>query len=280
MDISAADSARLALLVLYAADSCNGAEAASTAVTPDPRIGQAGWTVLGWLTGSDRVEGLGRIVRYGYLAVRQDQYVIAIRGTSGVAEWIKDAEFRMVPHPTLPDAMVEDGFWSIRQSMQLVPVGPSALPAGTPLVQALHQIIGQHPVTVLGHSLGGAIATYLAHDLALLAMQVNLRVYASPRPGNAAYVGFAARALAGHHAGFHLEDDIVPDTPLFDPLQLQAYHALPDITPLDADLIESGVTCRHHLLSYIAALDRTTWEQARRDPHFTPDADCAGCIRA
>jgi hypothetical protein len=110
--------------------------------------------------------------------------VIAIRGTEGIQEWIHDANFLMVPTPFLPGAgHTDDGFTAMYLSMQ------TALGAGsTPVTKALSALAFPRPLTSLticGHSLGGALATLLALDVAANTSFKNPTVYtyASPRTG-------------------------------------------------------------------------------------------------
>ncbi len=48
------------------------------------------------------------------------RYAAAIRGTDGFAEWVIDADFFLRDGPSSPGAKVEQGFWSIYNSMTLV----------------------------------------------------------------------------------------------------------------------------------------------------------------
>jgi hypothetical protein len=110
--------------------------------------------------------------------------VIAIRGTEGIQEWIHDANFLMVPTPFVPGAgHTDDGFTAMYLSMQ------TAIGLGsTPVTKALPSLAFPRPLTSLticGHSLGGALATLLALDVAANTPFKNPTVYtyASPRTG-------------------------------------------------------------------------------------------------
>ena len=114
--------------------------------------------------------------------------VIAIRGTEGILEWIHDAEFLQVTCPFLVGAgRTEDGFTDMYTSLR---TGDAA---GSPgVVDALATLPFARPVgplTICGHSLGAALATLLALDVAANSSFRNPTVYtyASPRTGDPAF---------------------------------------------------------------------------------------------
>ena len=108
--------------------------------------------------------------------------VIAIRGTEGIDEWIHDAEFLQVTCPFLPGAgHTEDGFTAMYNSLRTAvtpgsPAVASAL-ATLPFPQAVTSL------TICGHSLGGAIVTLLALDVAANTQFKNPTVYTYASPG-------------------------------------------------------------------------------------------------
>jgi len=108
--------------------------------------------------------------------------VIAIRGTEGIQEWINDAHFLLVTCPFLAGAgHTEDGFTAMYNSLR---TGDAA---GSPtVVNALATLPFPQPVssvTICGHSLGGALVTLLALDLAA---NTNFRTLRStPTPARA-----------------------------------------------------------------------------------------------
>jgi hypothetical protein len=109
---------------------------------------------------------LGDIVVYGYLArnhVDPTRYAAAIRGTSGFAEWVIDADFFLRDAPSSPGAKVEQGFWSVYDTM--TPVGLDGVQIGVDAADGIAKTVGEATVTICGHSLGSAVATYLSFDV-------------------------------------------------------------------------------------------------------------------
>jgi len=92
-----------------------------------------------------------------------------IRGTDDFVEWVEDGEFPPIPYaPQIPlparqtPILVEQGFWTLYASMQLISPTGAALGALAPAITNTAGSTGM--VTVVGHSLGAALATYLTLD--------------------------------------------------------------------------------------------------------------------
>ncbi|EJA0166393.1 hypothetical protein MQB33_003454 [Salmonella enterica subsp. enterica serovar Sandiego] len=119
-----------------------------------------------------------------------------------------------------------------------------------PLAAGTARTVATAAVTVLGHSLGAALATYLTAELAALmpASRVSACLFASPKPGDGDFASYFRHSVP-HYQSFSYQNDIVPLTP---PL---GYSPLPDGTvllPGMSDLtIASTPDCCHHLISYI-----------------------------
>jgi hypothetical protein len=184
--------------------------------------------------------------------------VIAIRGTEGILEWIHDAEFDQVPCPFLAGAgHTEDGFTAMYESLRT-----GAEPDSPTVVDALGQLAFPHPVssvTICGHSLGGALATLLALDVAANTVFTEPAVYsyASPRTGDSLFASTFDQVVSNSYRIAN-RLDIVPALP--PPLDYE--HVLnPDelipirLTPLPPKiLVKSTVACEHSLATYLYLL--------------------------
>lgn len=131
--------------------------------------------------------------------------LIAVRGTMNDLEWLNDitALTMIAPRPAAI-GLVGEGFWKIYESMALADFGGAVMPGDLPtrLLQ-MADSEGCSKVFVCGHSLGAALATYLAFDLCRALGRDNaarLRPYffASPKTGTSDWVTSYQRALGAY----------------------------------------------------------------------------------
>lgn len=269
-------AAGLALQVLYAMDM-HVADRNNLTPAVDPRL--VDWTVLGYISGADalfrrgRTLDTGQPVCYGYVAQNKhnpSQYVTVIRGTEGLLEWAEDGQFLAVPHPS--GGKVEAGFYGIYTGFKFWALGhgPVAAPLGTAAL-----VGDQGVMTVVGHSLGGPLATYLAYDLAkLLGARVQLCALASPRPGNADFARALAAAVPAHVV-YNYVLDVVPRVPFG-----FGYCDLPNVVWLTPSTVAARIAfdldCHHHAVCYAALLDYAVAAWADFPPFDHP---CTVCIK-
>ena len=185
--------------------------------------------------------------------------VIAIRGTEGIQEWVHDAEFLLITCPFLAGAgHTEDGFTAVYMSMT------TTLDPKCPRVtQALPGLNFPRPVTSLticGHSLGGALATLLALDIAANTAFKNPAVftYASPRTGGPQFAATYNQVVTNttRIAG---RLDLVPKLPL--PPLYEHVLGLTEINSIQLGippkiLIKPELACLHILTSYLHLLSQ------------------------
>lgn len=244
---NAAD-ARFAIVAAAAEDMYQSAPQ-SLRPDADARVASAGLKISSYITAVDQLLDFGaQRVYYGFVAADSvGGTVVVIRGTERPIEWAKDAEGAKRPHPVAGE--VHMGFWDIYQSMRLLP------PAGSdeqPLAAGIEAVVASGaPLLVCGHSLGSPLATYAAFDLATLRMfKVAARLFASPRPGDAAFSAAASAALPDH-ASYAYEPDIVPKVPFG-----FGYSPLANLIELPRNpAIRDNPGSNHHAVNYAWLLD-------------------------
>ncbi|OBI19139.1 hypothetical protein A5712_20335 [Mycobacterium sp. E2327] len=183
---------------------------------------------------------------------------IAIRGTEGWLEWIHDVEFGLVPCPFLTGAgHTEDGFTDMYESLRT-----GAQPGSPKVVDALANLSfpqAVDSVTICGHSLGGALATLLALDLAANTTFAVPAVYtyASPRTGDSLFAATFDQVVKN---SFRIANrlDIVTALPptvdyehVLNPTWLNPIRLLP-LPP--KVLVKYSVGCEHSLATYLYLL--------------------------
>jgi triacylglycerol lipase len=245
----------------------------STTPHAEPRIAAAGWDVVGHFLAFDSVlpnpsalpagvpctVQLGQTVFYGFLAQNHadpTRYAAAIRGTSGFAEWVIDADFLPLPLPSPPGATVENGFWSIYDSMTLV--APNGAPIGAKAADGIATVVGGGSVTVCGHSLGSSLATYLSFDVAkLMGSRASACLFASPRSGDAAWAAAYGAAVSTYRL-INYVLDVVPYVPFDAPPAIQ-YSTLPGAQILQPSTAQADIRfdilCNHNVICYCAMID-------------------------
>lgn len=245
----APEEACLACLAVEDAYDVAGAATAPLEIPLDPRLEAIGYTVKGHFTAVDELAKIDSVRRwYGWvLEDKQGTAVAVIRGTDGWEEWIEDMEGDAIVVPGFP-GHVEAGFMGIYHSLKLRLPGASA---DLPLVMGVHAVVGDAPLTVAGHSLGAALATYLAYELAA-ARPISARLFASPKPGNREFVALFGSRVPDHMMWRNVRD-LVPDVP-----PGGDYCAVPNVTELvpgaNGNVIKDTPFANHHALCYLTML--------------------------
>ena len=248
---------------------------------PDPRLSPQ-WVIRGYITALDAVLPklgplqLGEKVYYGFLAESRATpgvFVAPIRGTADVAEWAIDGQFIPVPHHS--GGMVEEGFNRLYQSAAYRPIGPAGT-TDAPLVSGIARAVGEGSLTVLGHSLGAAVASLATFDFTLLhgfGERVRGRFFCSPRPGDGAFADAFAQYVRDAQ-GYVLPDDVVPQVPRgFGYTHLHCTNVVgPDIAQ---SLIRDSRACFHHIYSILSAMDYTLIDWSKVP---AVDKDLVSCI--
>ena len=285
-------AAELGLLI---ADVFNACDTNRLSLLPQAAPGsllatlQANGQILGYLAANDALFSddkhlhiLTQQVCYGVL-IRdfRGACVAVIRGTRGIVEWAIDAEVKLVNEPTAGAGCVEQGFWSVYNSMQFVRLDGTQAPD---LLAAIKGEVGSKPLVVAGHSLGAAIATYMTFELAdpaCLGTGVSGCFLASPRPGDADY-GSAFQNRVGQYIVINNSQDTVPKLP---PTNL-GFQALANVLSLDTTNVDPGtvirddVLCHHHVVCYAAMLSGNVLGVYGTDAGVSPPPAWAGLLAA
>lgn len=168
-------------------------------------------------TGVTAAVKVGRTIEvfYGFLLESDDDSILVFRGTQRTAEWVGNIYAVQQPYldPNTGENLgnIHTGFRRIADSI----INPLA-------VDAVKQINPTKPCYVSGHSLGAALATVLALDIALAVpdLQPNLQTYsyASPRVGDPRFANSYAKILPNSFRITNLADTI----PMMPPTKLRA----------------------------------------------------------
>ena len=199
--------------------------------------------------------------------------VVSIRGTDGIWEWIHDADFASLPCPFLNGAgKTDDGFTTLYKSLRM-----GTDPSSTCLVDAINALQSHRPVgalTICGHSLGGALATLLALDVASNTSFTNPETftYASPRTGDPLFVSTYNQVVPNTSRIAHRVDIVptLPTPPMYG--HVNTLTELNSITLVPPKLlVKPDILCAHHLTTYLFLLS-----QSAGGAILPLDAGCAG----
>ncbi len=231
---------------------------------PAQGISDTGYDLVYYLDATDSLFPDFRAKKrfYGYLAVAKDNpgnLVLAIRGTRGPQEWLLD--FLAVPVPFTPapkKGMVALGFLSIFNSFEFVDL----IGRTTTLSGAITQLNNANPIetlTVVGHSLGSALATLATAELAFLNVagikdKLTLYPFASPRVGLLNFASAFNRAVTSCVRIWNVLD-IVPQMPPFPYFHVSGFGEPIVQTATQLQQLAINPRCEHILPDYLWLID-------------------------
>jgi triacylglycerol lipase len=179
----------------------------------------------------------------GFVARRVGNLYVIFRGTITAGEWMKNLSFNLKPCDPPIQGKAHSGFMAIYASIR------------DGLIGALSREKGNSRLYVAGHSLGGALATLAAPDIAA-STRLRLRAlytFASPRVGDDDFVQAFNTAFGGASFRIVNTSDIVPSIPLPVPIGMGGYFSHVD-TPVDFTAQFGAVDKNHEMETYLAAL--------------------------
>jgi hypothetical protein len=135
---------------------------------------------------------------HGFVAAQPNMVIVAFRGTETIGNALTDVKTALIRHTIFP-GLVHLGF-------------AHAAEAVYPTVRVMVSALGRgRPIYVTGHSLGGALATLVAHRLLVEGFPVRaVYSYGSPRAGDRNF----RDAYRVPHYRFVNDNDLVPHLPL------------------------------------------------------------------
>ena len=193
------------------------------------------------------------IVSIGYVA--QDEagnVVIAIRGTRGIHEWLNDLHYHAISCPFMSGAgCTEDGFTEVYMSLRV-----DAGKGSKRLRQGLADLAFPLPVkslTLCGHSLGAALATLLALDLAVNTQYKDVTLYnfASPRTGDERFAEVFNRLVPSTYRVANPMDLVTEVPRTFLSLHTKYQHVESTTVLVPHQGVKQHLLCMHHLSTYI-----------------------------
>jgi hypothetical protein len=217
-------------------------------------------------TDSDPDPNAGKVVSFGFIAARPDgELVVAIRGTVTILEWLHDGEFLMSESPVKGAGLTDDGFSAMYASLKNA--------HGRSVVDVVRNYVVNgiaQRVTICGHSLGAAMATLLALDVALHGTQPAVYTYASPRVGDHKFANeFAARIAEHYRIANRL--DLVTMVPTVFPVPYEHAGTLVELNP--PKQVERSIPCQHHLTTYLWLMGQVAGVET-----VPLDADCRAAV--
>jgi triacylglycerol lipase len=190
-----------------------------------------------------------------------------VRDTELRIEWLDDVRIGAdgITLDNCVKAEAWTGFYSIYNSMMLVRDGSRMLAA-----EGIAKAVGGATITVVGHSLGAALATYLTYDLARpdigkLGNNVSGWFFASPKPANRVFADRFATVVSMYSV-VNWQRDLVPTLPPHPLVPLNNINnSVLILTPANTVTQPKDTpTCNHHAICYAQMLDPAV----ARDTHY------------
>ncbi|MEK8127930.1 lipase family protein [Paenibacillus filicis] len=210
---------------------------------------------------------MGSEAWFGFITESADRIIIAFRGTNTRPEWISNSIARQTPYPFLSDSgLVHSGFLDIYRT------------ARKSILSALRKLPEDRKLFITGHSLGGALATLCAVDVAANSKFKSpvVYTYASPRVGNPKFAMRFNNLLSGRHRIYN-NNDLVPGLPPLvyrSPKTDRTYFYVHVKKGFELSFQNGSVSANHSLPSYFDQLAKLnpayTREMCSRNPGFCP----------
>jgi triacylglycerol lipase len=209
----------------------------------------------------------GHTERFGFILQSEDRIIVAFRGTSSTTDWISDAIARQGKYKCVLGAGkshigISDIYYSAREQ----------------ILTALDTLSARKSLMITGHSLGGALASLCAVDVAVNSAfsLPSVYNYGSPRVGDPTFAK-AYSDKVDQSFRIHNRYDIVPHLPpqvykLPKKETTYYYMHVQDEVPLKFH--NGSISANHIISSYFAELAKLdlpyTKLLRKRNPGFCP----------
>jgi hypothetical protein len=220
---------------------------------------------------SIRAKSISRVwERFGFMLESSQEIIIAFRGTSSKTNWISDAiasqkTFKYIQEPCLTHRGFTDIYSSARDQ----------------IIAELNKLSTDKTLFVTGHSLGAALATLCAIDIAANTKFTSpyLFTYGSPRVGDPAFARIFPKYVKNSTRIANLFDVVTHAPPFIYKLPKREktyyYSHVPSVTSLH---FQNGSVAANHLIgSYFDDLSEQNPAYAKLlcnlNPGFCPVAD-------
>lgn len=185
--------------------------------------------------------------RFGFILESEDRLIVAFRGTSSPTDWVADVMARQEKFACVPDAgRTHRGISAVYESSR------------DAVLSALSGLPVDKPLYITGHSLGGALATLCAIDVATHSRFAHPRVYTfgAPRVGDPAFVKAFDSKIACCHRVCNAYDAVhhLPPFLCKIPGRKKVYSYLHVKRAYPLEFQNGSVSANHVIESYFAAL--------------------------
>jgi hypothetical protein len=188
----------------------------------------------------------------GFIARLGNDITVALRGTKNAAEIARDVVFFFNDFPYAKAGSTERGFTALYGTLR-IGKGETDMRA----VDRLRVLLADPLITSLritGHSLGAAVATMLALDLAVNAASAPpalVYTFASPRVGDKVFAGVYDAMVHNTYRICNLPDWIPNEPPSW-----YGYAHVDAEVPINSGTsVANSIACRHALATYLHTLD-------------------------
>jgi triacylglycerol lipase len=217
-----------------------------------------GFQLVQAIYGNDLATDIGGpkdIVPFGFIAkspAPANDFVVAIRGTASIWEWIQDARFLRVACPCAKGAgESEDGFTGVYQSLVVASTG--GIPRVVDVLRGILGPLANATLAITGHSLGAALATLLALEVTESGAFATPEVitFASPLVGDPQFARTYNTEVPNTWRLAN-ELDLVPKMPP----SVWGYDHADQLSSLNSFLkVKMEPACCHHLTTYLHLLN-------------------------